>query len=172
MTMAKHRPQKGRRHTNPLQLDFLGSLDTALNGDLQLIQVPNVAPPGAGALDDDQRVRRLLSDSIRRSPHDRDAIARHMADLTGRAISRAMLDAWTGPSRENRFGLRDLRAFASAVGCDAGPLFSGLLEGTGCTVLTQQEAEWARIGQLCLLSRLADAEIARTVAAAPRFGVR
>lgn len=163
MTMPKIRPRKRPKPTSPLQAGLFDGLDALTAQELRLVEVPSVPAPRAGGCDDDAALRRELTRHMKGSAFGRDTIAQHMSELTGRVITRAQLDAWTGPSRDNRFPVAYLRAWLWACGTDAGAFLSWLAEGLGYVVLSAREAQWARIGQLMVLSSRAKQEMGRLV---------
>ncbi|WP_142848375.1 hypothetical protein [Telmatospirillum sp. J64-1] len=162
MTMQK---KVRRRAEDPRQMAFLD----LLGGQKEdLIEVPEMPVPAPGALDFDQRMRDLLNKAIKASPFDREQIAALVSGLVGRDITKAQIDSWTGATRPNRFPAELIPAMCQALGNTV--LLSGLAEACGCRLIEGRELQFARLGQLFLVLRQADAEAQRLVAELPLFG--
>ena len=114
---------------------------------LELFDVPTPAAPLAGGLDLDAAIRAALCDEIKHSDHDRHGVAAEMSRLTGRHITKPMLDAYTGESRDDHnFPLRYAAAFEVATGSYC--LTQLLAKQRGCKVLVGEEALLAELGRL------------------------
>ncbi len=114
---------------------------------LELFDVPTPVAPLAGGLDLDAAIRAALCDAIKHSDHDRHGVAAEMSRLTGRHITKAMLDAYTGESRDDHnFPLRYAVAFEVATGSYG--LTQLLARQRGCKVLVGEEALLAELGRL------------------------
>jgi hypothetical protein len=75
------------------------------------------AEPSAGELDVRSSLKAALSAAMKQSPHTRNEIAARMSDLTGHAISKFMLDAYTAESKDfHRMPAELLPAFCVATG--------------------------------------------------------
>lgn len=132
-----------------------------------LVEVPEVLPLPDGGCDDDQQVRRAVNQLIKMSNKSREEIAAAMSRWAGTTITVAMLNTWTAPSRVNKFPLGYLWSFLLACGVDASPLLVPLLEGTGYTVVDQQVAVLARLGQIAAVMAWAQGETVRLSAGLP-----
>lgn len=114
---------------------------------LDLFEVPQPAPPQAGGLDLDAMLRAALCDAMKHCDLDRHGVAAEMSRLTGRHVSKAMLDAYTAESRDDHnFPLRHAAAFEVATGSFC--LTQMLAKARGCKVLVGEEALLAELGRL------------------------
>jgi len=114
---------------------------------LDLFEVPVPTTPMPGALNFNLVLRHLLSDLLKRCPQSREIVAARMSELTGDAITKHQLDAWTAESREGwRFPLEYLPAFEVAV--ETHQITTWLADLRGCKVLVGKEALDAEIGKL------------------------
>lgn len=148
-------PTKKRQKDPDLrQSDFLHLLSGVMAECRINAPVPAPANPDPsplpGLYDDNQRVRRHLNALIKASGVDRETLAARMSRLTGKAISKTMIDSWTGAGRPNAFPLQHLRAFVRA--CDAGSsaewsFLSALMDGTGWSPMDAARARLVELGQ-------------------------
>lgn len=114
---------------------------------LDLFQVPTPTAPAAGNLDLDVPLREALSDALKHADHDRWQVAAEMSRLTGREISKYMLDAYTAESRsDHNFPFRYAAAFEVATGSYC--LSHLLAKVRGCKVLVGEEALLAELGRI------------------------
>lgn len=148
-------PTKKRQKDKDLrQNDFFH----LLSGVIAECQISDPVPPPAvpdpsplpGLFDDNQRIRRHLNALIKASGVDRETLATRMSRLTGKAISKTMIDSWTGAGRPNAFPLHHLRAFVRA--CEADPsaewsFLSALMDGTGWSPMDAARARLVELGQ-------------------------
>ena len=137
-----------------------------------LVEIPSPAPVSPGQCDDDQRLRRCLTEVIKSSPRSREQIAASMTEMVGSPITVSMLYTWTGPSRPNNFPLRYLRAFLIACEVDAASLLDLVLSDTGYAVVDERAATLARLGQVYALICWGQTEANRLSAALPVAGDR
>jgi hypothetical protein len=99
----------------------------------------------------DAQLRRALSEAIKRCGKTRERIAAEMEALGGSdadyPVSRAMLDAWTAPSRSNwRFPAIYLAAFIHVTGADN--LLEQIVEQHGHMVLRAEDVEHVVLGRM------------------------
>jgi len=81
-----------------------------------LFEIPEPQTPTAGGLDCGVELRHCISEIIKSSGRDRFAIAAEMSRLTGRDITKTMIDAWSAESRESwRFPFEFAPAFEAAT---------------------------------------------------------
>lgn len=114
---------------------------------LDLFEVPLPTPPTAGNLDLDVPLREALCGALKHADGDRHGVAAHMSRLTGREISKYMLDAYTAQSRDDHnFPLRYAAAFEVATGSFC--LTHLLAKARGCKVLVGDEALLAELGRI------------------------
>jgi hypothetical protein len=72
-----------------------------------------------GSADHDLKLRTLFADILYRCPKSRDQIADEMSAITGRKITKQMLDGYAAPSKEAaRFPAAFTPAFCKATGDD------------------------------------------------------
>ena len=114
---------------------------------LDLFDIPQPSPSVAAGLDLDIPIRAALTDAMKRCEFDRYGVAAEMSRLTGRDISKYMLDAYTGASRDDHnFPLRYAAAFEEATGSYA--LTQLLAKARGGKVLVGDEALLAELGRI------------------------
>lgn len=131
---------------------------------LDLFEVPVPAAPLAGNLDLDVPLREALSDALKHADKDRWAVAAEMSRLTGREISKYMLDAYTAESRsDHNFPFRYAAAFEVATGSYC--LGHLLAKARGCKMLVGEEALLAELGRIEQM----EAEIKSQKAALKRY---
>lgn len=114
---------------------------------MELFSIPEAVEAIAGMLDMDVAIREALNDAIKFSDFNRYEIAAEMSRLTGRNITRYMLDAYTSDSREaHNFPLRYAVAFEQVTGSYC--IMQLLAKLRGCKVLVGDEALYAELGRL------------------------
>jgi len=113
---------------------------------------PNAArEPAKGSLNFDRELRAAMAEAVKQSGKPREVIAEEMEELLGSdpdyPISKALLDAWTAPSRSDwRFPVIYLPAFISVTGADW--LLDRLAERCGRIAIGDEEARDMEIGRL------------------------
>lgn len=120
--------------------------------------------PAPGSLLFDAEFRAALAKAIADSGKPRETIAIEMEQLLGSdpdyPISRALLDAWTAPSRTtHRFPAIYLPAFVRATG--AGWIFDVIVGKSGRRAITPVESAHAELGRALAERDRADADIKR-----------
>ncbi|MQP64738.1 hypothetical protein GE253_05195 [Niveispirillum sp. SYP-B3756] len=138
-------------------------------------QVPVPAEPSRqpASLDLTSRIRRWTNEAIEQSVFSRPQIAEIMSDLTGRAITKPMIDTWTGESRTNRMPAELVPAFCVAVG--NAHLLQQMAAVMGALVMDTQQARLARMGQYALITVMAQEQmraLADNLPPLPMFGGR
>ena len=114
---------------------------------LDLCEVPTARPPLDRSHDLDVPLRQALNDALKVASLDRWQIAGEMSRLTGREISKYMLDAYTGDSRQDHnFPFRYAASFEIAT--DSLCLTNLLARHRGCRVLVGEEALEAELGKI------------------------
>jgi len=131
---------------------------------LDLFQVPEPQPATPGNLDLDVPLREALSDALKHCDKDRWQVAAEMSRLTGREISKYMLDAYTAESRtDHNFPFRYAAAFEVVTGSYC--LAQLLAQARGCQVLVGEEALLAELGRIEQM----EAELKQQKAALKRY---
>ncbi len=103
----------------------------------------------AGSLDCEAELRIALCQAIDGSPHDRYEIARRMSELTGKKVTKAMLDAWTAESKSlHRFPFEFAAAFEAACGPECSTVQNLLARKRGRAVLSADELLFAKLGAI------------------------
>jgi hypothetical protein len=159
--------KRSRPTLDPRQLQFITTLDR------ELVNVPEAPEQAPASHDHDQRLRRWLNEAIEKSPLNRDQIASAMTVLGGRAVSKPMLDTWTGAGRPNRFPMDLVAAFCLAVGNNH--VMEMVAGSIGARIADTVEAQLARLGQWALIIAHAQQEqraLAASLPALPLFGGR
>ena len=114
---------------------------------LDLFDIPRAQAPTPGNLDLDVGLRHALSDALKHCDHDRYHVAAEMSRLTGRDISKYMLDAYSADSRsDHNFPFRYAAAFEAATGSFC--LTNLLAKARGCEVLVGDDALLAELGRI------------------------
>lgn len=114
---------------------------------LDLFEVPHPVKPSEGNVDLDVPLREALSDALRHCDEDRYQVAATMSRLTGREISKFMLDAYTAESRsDHNFPFRYAAAFEVATGSFC--LTNLLAKVRGCKVLVGEDVLLAELGRM------------------------
>jgi len=131
---------------------------------LDLFQIPQPQPATPGNLDLDVPLRAALSDALKHCDKDRWQVAAEMSRLTGREISKYMLDAYTAESRtDHNFPFRYAAAFEVVTGSYC--LTQLLAQARGCQVLVEEEALLAELGRIEQM----EAELKQQKAALKRY---
>ncbi len=116
-------------------------------GQLNLLDIIEPPSSGPGRLAWDGRLRALIAGAIRQSRFSREEIADRMTLACGEAVTRAMLDAWTAPSKNgHRFPLQFLPAFCSAT--ESQEILKDALAMLGARLATAEDLAYAEIGRL------------------------
>lgn len=112
-----------------------------------LFDIPRAPATAAGSLDIDAELRHTLSAMLKACPLSRYDVAARVSELTGRNISKPMLDAYTAESREHHNFPLQYAAALEAV-CDSYALTKLLAGKRGCSVLVGAEALLAELGRV------------------------
>ncbi len=112
-----------------------------------LFEVPSPVAPLDRSHDLDVPLREALNAALKCASKDRGQIAAEMSRLTGREISKYMLDAYTGDSRQDHnFPFRYAAAFEAAT--ESHMLTQLLAAQRGCKLLVGEEALEAELGKI------------------------
>lgn len=114
---------------------------------LDLFEVPAPAPELPGAMDYRRQVAHLVSEMLRASAGDRYEVAAKMSRLTGKDVSKYMLDAYASDAREDHNLPFYLVPALEAV-CDSHALTAWLADVRGGRLLVGREALNAELGRL------------------------
>lgn len=119
----------------------------ALLRDEGLYQMAVPSTQAVGSLDIQAELMECIAQAIKVCPKDRFAIAAEMSRLSGLDVSKAMIDAWTAPSKEgHRFPLCLLPAFE--VACSTIALQELIARKRGTTILVGKQVILAQLGRL------------------------
>ena len=111
-----------------------------------LFDVPQPTPLSVSH-DLDVPLREALNAALKACPQDRHHVAAEMSRLTGRNVTRYMLDSYTADSRDDHnFPFRYAAAFEVATGSHA--LTQLLAQNRGCKVLVGEESLLAELGRI------------------------
>ncbi len=121
----------------------------------------------------DKEIRAALNQAIKKCGKSRDLIANEMSKLMGRKVTKTMLNAYTGESRQlNRFPLSMLLAFEIAT--ESYNLTKLISKRRGCELLVGEDialAKLARIERKKLALERRAQNIKQTIAEAPEHGL-
>lgn len=137
--------------------------------EMSFFEVPDTPRTDAGSLDITQVVRDCFTDTLataKAEGYDRFDVAAKVSRLTGREISKHMLDRYSAPSAEDhRFPLEALPALVQATGDFR--LLELVAQKCGCKILRGEEAVLAEIGALMLQDRTTKARLDHIKKAVP-----
>lgn len=114
---------------------------------LDLFEVPQPAAPLPGAMDYRALVAGLVSEALRVSGADRHELAARCSRLSGKDVSKYMLDAYTSEAREE-FNLPFWLVPALEEACGTHDLTNWLVATRGGRMLIGREALTADLGKL------------------------
>jgi len=114
---------------------------------LDLFAVPTPAPELPGTMDYRVQVAHMTSEMLRAIPSDRYEVAARMSRLTGKDVSKNMLDAYASDAREDH-NLPFYLAAALEVVCESHALTAWLADMRGGRLLVGREALNAELGRL------------------------
>jgi len=114
--------------------------------------------PKTGTLNVTLQLQEVIDKCIGQCPVSRDIIAGRMSELTGREITRAMLDSWTSSAKQkHRFPAEFLPAFCTAVSSDE-PI-SFLARKSGIFTMPDKDVLMAEMARKIELRESANREI-------------
>jgi len=114
--------------------------------------------PAPGSLDDESIVRRVVTESIRKSAKSREQIAEEMSRLTGKRITVRMINGFTCESEELlRWPAQYTRAFCCVV--NDWSLLHCLVERSGFLMITRDEASLLELGREYLRQKRASERV-------------
>lgn len=117
------------------------------NRTLDLFEVPRPAAPLPGAMDYRALVAGLVSEALRMSNADRHEIAARCSRLSGKDVSKYMLDAYTSAAREE-FNLPFWLVPALEEACGTHDLTNWLVATRGGRMFVGRDALNADLGKL------------------------
>ncbi len=110
-------------------------------------EIPTPQEPIFGGMDYNLELRHLVSETLKKCSKDRFTVAADMSRLTGREISKGMLDSWSSEARaEWRFPLEFAPAFEVAT--DTYALTEFMARKRGCKVYAGDDLLAAELGKL------------------------
>ncbi len=125
-----------------------------------LFEVPQPASRTPASMDYRATVAHLVSAMLKEADGDRYAVAARMSRLTGREITKAMLDAYTSEARE-AWNLPFWLAGALEAACDCHELSRWLAEVRGGRLYLGKENLEAQLGKLVRAKEETEAQIRR-----------
>ncbi|MFZ5466625.1 MAG: hypothetical protein ACOZAI_05125 [Pseudomonadota bacterium] len=114
---------------------------------LDLFAVPTPVPELPGTMDFRAQVAHLVSEMLRAAPYDRYEVAARMSRLTGKDVSKNMLDAYASDAREDHNPPFYLMPILEVV-CESHAATQWLAEVRGGRLLIGREALHAELGRL------------------------
>jgi len=112
-----------------------------------MFEIPKPQSLLAASMDYNQELRHIISQTLKECPHDRFAIAAEMSRLTGREVSKSMLDSWSAESRADwRFPLEFAPAFEVATSTYA--LTEFMARKRSCKIYAGDDLFAAELGKL------------------------
>ena len=115
-------------------------------------------PPTRGSFNDDNLIRAILTDVIRRSKKSREEIAEQMTWLIGDRVTTRALNSYTsGAAEQHRWPAQYLRAFCQVV--NDWSLMRALIERSGFQMISADEAALLELGREFLKQKRAAEEI-------------
>ncbi len=136
--------------------------------ELTFFDIPPEPGTAGSALDVSGDLRELLADVLAAAKtrgRDRHAVAMEVSRLTGRDLTKNMLDRYCAQAEEWRFPLETLPALVSATGDLR--LLEFIAQACGCRVMRGEDALLAEIGALMLQERAAKSRLERIRRALP-----
>lgn len=134
---------------------------------LDLFEPPAPPRPAPSTMDYRRTVSALAMQALKDAPDDRHAVAARMSSLTGRPVSKLMLDGYTAESRES-FNLPTYLVPALEVATSSYLISQWLAEVRGGRLLVGRDVINAEIGRL---QRVKD-DAARRLRHLKRLGAR
>ena len=114
---------------------------------LDMFDIPAPAPTTPGSLNISREVAHLMSDALRRCPHDRIEVAARMTRILGKEVSLSMLNAYTAESRETHIPPLD-KAIAFDIATEGHALSNYFAGKLGGRVLFGKDALLGELGRL------------------------
>ncbi|MCC6195682.1 MAG: hypothetical protein IT518_14560 [Burkholderiales bacterium] len=136
--------------------------------ELSFFDVPAAPQPVPGSHDISAAVRECLAEVLalaRAGGTDRYAVAAEVSRLSGRDMTKNMLDRYTAADEDKRFPLEALPALVGATGNFR--LLELVAEACGCKVLRSEEAWITEVGAATLLERSVRSRIGALQRAVP-----
>ena len=117
------------------------------NQTLDLFEVPQPAPQVPASMDYRATVAHLVAEMLKQAEGDRYRIAAEMSRLTGKEVTKAMLDAYTSEARE-AWNLPFWLAAALETACESHALTNWLADVRGGRLYLGKENLEAQLGKL------------------------
>jgi len=125
---------------------------------LDLFEVPKPAAQAPASMDYRATVAHLVADMLKAADGDRYAVAARMSRLTGKEVTKAMLDAYTSEARE-AWNLPFWLAAALETACESHALSNWLAEVRGGRLYLGKENLAAQLGKLIRAKEETEAQI-------------
>lgn len=114
---------------------------------LDLFAVPQPAEPLPASMDYGREVAALVSEVLKNADSDRYEVAARMSRLTGKEVSKYMLDAWSSESRD-AYNMPFYMAPVLEAACETHVFSNWLADKRGGRLLIGKEALTAELGKL------------------------
>ena len=114
---------------------------------LDLFEVPQPAAPLPASMDYGREVAALVSEVLRNSDCDRYEVAARMSRLTGKEVSKYMLDAWSSESRD-AYNMPFYMVPVLEAACETHVFSNWLADKRGGRLLVGKETLTAQLGKL------------------------
>ncbi|MAO57110.1 MAG: hypothetical protein CMM61_15645 [Rhodospirillaceae bacterium] len=145
------------------QLDLFAMWEGVTADEITIPEKPAATP---GAFEFDLAIRKGLNRAIKASPFSRGQIAEQLTSLTGKDITENMLNTYTGKGRPNQLPANLLPALTMVLGPG---LMDEIAQAAGCKLVEGNDLKLARLGQLYLVTVMADRETKRLISETPLF---
>lgn len=120
--------------------------DDAQISDITARQFPLVQAANGSFAASSAGVRNALALDLRASTLSREEVARELTDLTGRAVTVAMIEAYLAPTKPHRFPAELVGAWCAVTGSVR--ILEALCEELGLSVATQEDRDYAELGRM------------------------
>lgn len=117
------------------------------NRTLDMFEVPQPAGKAPASMDYRSVVAHMVAEMLKQAESDRYGVAAEMSRLTGREITKAMLDAYTSEARE-AWNIPFWLAPALETACDSHMLSAWMADKRGARLMVGKEVLAAELGKL------------------------
>lgn len=114
---------------------------------IDMFEIPAPAPTTPGSLNISREIALLMSDALKRCPHDRIEVAARMTRILGKEVSLSMLNAYSAESRETHIPPLD-KAIAFDMATEGHTISDYFAAKLGGRVMFGKDALLAELGRL------------------------